>query len=72
MTSSANVGPQTTAGVVQIMSIFWEVTVVLEYTCNFPVISAVSDGVSQNKTFYRMHGGLDDPPDADIVYKTLL
>ena len=54
------------------MCMFWDVTVVLEYTCNFPVISAVSDGVSQNKTFYRMHGGLDDPPDADIVYKTLL
>ena len=40
------------------MPMFWEVILVLEDTCNFPVISAVTDGVSQNKTCYRMHDGL--------------
>ena len=43
----------------------------MEYTCNLPVIAAVSDGVFQNKTFYRMHSGLDGHPDADVVYKTV-
>ena len=36
-----------------------------------PVIAAVSDGASQNRTFYRMHSGLHDHPDADVVYKTV-
>ena len=55
----------------QIMSTFWEAISILEYTCNLPVIAAVSDGASQNRTFYRMHSGLDDHPDADVVYKTV-
>ena len=55
----------------QITSTFWEAISILEYTCNLPVIAAVSDGASQNRTFYRMHSGLDDHPDADVVYKTV-
>ena len=55
----------------QIMFTFWEAISILEYTCNLPVIEAVSDGASQNRTFYRMHSGLDDHPDADVVYKTV-
>ena len=55
----------------QIMSTFWEAISILEYTCNLPVIAAVSDGASQNRTFYRMHSGLDDHPDADVVCKTV-
>ena len=55
----------------QIMSTFWEAISILEYTCNLPVIAAVSDGASQNRTFYRMYNGLDDHPDADVVYKTV-
>ena len=47
----------------QIMSTFWEAISILEYTCNLPVIAAVSDGASQNRIFYRMHSGLDDHPD---------
>ena len=43
---------------------------ILGYTCNLPVIAAVSDDASQNKTFYRIHSGLDDHPNTDIVYKT--
>ena len=31
----------------------------------------MSDGASQNRTFYRMHCGLDDHPDADVAYKTV-
>ena len=53
------------------MSTFWEAISILEYTCNLPVIAAVSDGASQNRTFYRMHTGLHDHPDADVVYKTV-
>ena len=53
------------------MSTFWEAISILEYICNLPVIAAVSDGASQNRTFYRMHSGLDDHPDADVVYKTV-
>ena len=53
------------------MSTFWKAISILEYTCNLPVIAAVSDGASQNRTFYRMHSGLDDHPDADVVYKTV-
>ena len=55
----------------QIMSTFWEAMSILEHTCNLPVIAAVSDGASQNRTFHRMHSGLDDHPDADFVYKTI-
>ena len=55
----------------QIMSTFWKAISILEYTCNLPVIAAVSDGASQNRTFYRMQSGLDDHPDADVVYKTV-
>ena len=43
----------------------------MEYTCNLPVIAAVSDGASQNRAFYRMHSGLNDHPDEDVVYKTV-
>ena len=53
------------------MPTFWEAISILEYTCNLPVIAAVSDGVSQNRTFYKMHSSLDDHPDADVVYKTV-
>ena len=38
----------------QIISTFWEAISILEYTCNLPVIAAVSGGASQNRTFYRM------------------
>ena len=55
----------------QIMSTFWEAISILEYTCNLPFVAAVSDGASQNRTFYRMHSGLDDHPDVDAVYKTV-
>ena len=48
----------------QIMSLFWEATSIFEYTYNFPVIAAVPDGASQNRTFYRMHSGLSKNPDA--------
>ena len=33
-------------------------------------MAAASDGASQSRIFYRMHGGLNDHPDADVVYKT--
>ena len=46
------------------MSLFWEATSIFEYTYNFPVIAAVPDGASQNRTFYRMHSGLSKNPDA--------
>ena len=55
----------------QNMSTFWEAISILEYTCNLSVIAAVSDGTFQNRTFYSMHSGLDDHPDADVVYKTV-
>ena len=55
----------------QIMSTFWEAISILEYTCNLPVIAAVPDRASQNRTFYRMHSGLNDHPDAGVVYKTV-
>ena len=51
----------------QIMSTFCEAICILEYTCNLPVIAAVPDGASQNRTIYRMYSGLDDHPDADVV-----
>ena len=54
----------------QIMSTFWEAISILEYTCNLPVIAAVSDGASQSRIFYRMHSGLNDHTDANVVYKT--
>ena len=55
----------------QITSTFCEAYFILDYICNLPVIAVVSDGVSQNRTFYRMHSDLDDHPDADFVYKTV-
>ena len=55
----------------QIISTFWEAISILEYTCNLPVIAAVSDGASQNRVLNRMNSGLDDHPDADVVYKTV-
>ena len=56
---------------IYIMPTFWEAISILEYTCNLPVIAGVSDGASQNRTFYRMHSSLVDHPDADVVYKTV-
>ena len=53
------------------MSTVWEAISILEYTCNLHAIAAVLDGVSQNMTFCRMHSGLDDHPDANVVCKTV-
>ena len=53
------------------MSTFWKAISILEYTCNLPVIAAVSDGASQNRTFDRTHSRLNDHPDADGIYKTV-
>ena len=53
------------------MSTFWEAISILECTCSLLDIAAVSDGASQIRAFYRMHNGLNDHQDADVVYKTV-
>ncbi|XP_047122320.1 uncharacterized protein LOC124805854 [Hydra vulgaris] len=43
----------------QIMPTFWKAVSILELCCNLKVIVAVSDGASPNRSFYKMHRGLD-------------
>ena len=43
----------------QIMSTFWRAVSILELTCQLKVIAAVSDGVSSNRKFYRIHKFMD-------------
>ena len=38
----------------QIMPLFWKAISILEITCKFPVIVAVSDGASPNRRFYKI------------------
>ena len=56
----------------QIFPLFWDAVEILEGACNLEVITVVSDGVSPNRIFYRLHHHLqlDQDPDYDIVYRT--
>ena len=56
---------------VQIMTTFWKAVAILELTCNLPVIVAVSDGASPNRSFYRMHSDMDKIDNSDVVYHTV-
>ncbi|XP_065673608.1 uncharacterized protein LOC136090694 [Hydra vulgaris] len=56
---------------VQIMPTFWKAVSILELCCKLKVIIAVSDGASSNRSFYKMHSGLDNLDDSDVVYRTI-
>ena len=53
------------------MPTFWEAIVILELTCQLPVVAAISDGASANRKFYRMHSAMDDKINADITHRTI-
>ena len=53
----------------QIMGRFWRAVCILEDTCNLHAIAAVSDGVSSNRSFYKMHRNLSRS-ESEVVYRT--
>eukprot|EP00794_Sanderia_malayensis_P014505 gene14505-16014_t len=53
------------------MTTFWEAVAIQELTCNLPVIAAVSDGASSNRTFYRMHELLDGAGSSNVVHHSV-
>ena len=53
------------------MPTFWEAVSILELTCKLPVIGAVSDGASPNRSFYRMHYLMDGKIDCDVTHRTI-
>ena len=55
----------------QIMPLFWEAVCILELTCNLWVVAATSDGASPNRSFYRMHTGLDGNAGKEVCYRTI-
>ena len=55
----------------QIMPTFWDAVCILELTCKLPVIAAVADGASPNRSFFRMHSMMDDKVNPDVVHRTI-
>ena len=53
----------------QLVPIFWKAVGILEVTCNLWVVSATSDGASQNRKFYKMHFGISADKDESIVFR---
>ena len=55
----------------QLMPLFWEAVAILELSCNLWVIAATSDGASPNRSFYKMHEGLDGNAGKDVCFRTI-
>ena len=55
----------------QLMPLFWEAVAILELSCNLWVIAATSDGASPNRSFYKMHEGLDGSAGKDVCFRTI-
>ncbi|XP_015776465.1 PREDICTED: uncharacterized protein LOC107354492 [Acropora digitifera] len=55
----------------QLMPLFWEAVAILELSCNLWVIAATSDGASPNRSFYKMHEGLDGNAAKDVCFRTI-
>ena len=53
----------------QIMTLFWDAVSILELTCKLPVISAVCDGASPNRKFFKMHEYMDESL-SEVVYRS--
>lgn len=55
----------------QLFPIFWRAVAILEKTCNLHVVAAVGDGASPNRSFFKMHKGMDDDAGREVVYRTM-
>ena len=54
----------------QIMPLFRRTAAVLKVSLNLHVCTAVNDGASPNRKFFRVHSKLSQELDCDVVYKT--
>ena len=54
----------------QLMPLFWRIVSVLEMSLNLWVCTAVNDGASPNREFFRLHSHLAADVKCDVVYKT--
>ena len=55
----------------KIMPIFWEAVGILELRCNLWLVEGTADGVSANRTFFRMHKLMDKEPGTEFCYRTV-
>ena len=59
----------------QMFPLFWKAVGICEENCNLKVVRVTSDGVSSNRSMYRMHLNMtkeeDINDDVDVVYRTL-
>eukprot|EP00794_Sanderia_malayensis_P011654 gene11654-12853_t len=55
----------------KIMSIFWKAVSILELSCSLPVITAVCDGASSNRKFFKMHEKLSGETNDSVTYGTV-
>ena len=55
----------------QLFPLFWEAVGILELTVGLAVIGTCCDGASLNRRFIRLHKGLDQGANKDVVYRTL-
>ena len=55
----------------QIWYTFWEAVLILELSCQLPVIACVCDGASSNRKFFSMHKFMDNQFECELVYQTV-
>ena len=55
----------------QMFPIFWRAVAILEKSCNLHVMAAVGDGASSNRSFFKVHRGMDDDAGREVIYRTV-
>lgn len=55
----------------QLMTIFWRAVAILEMNCKLFVVSAVSDGMSANRKFYKLHRFISGDENEKCIYRTI-
>ncbi|XP_065064989.1 uncharacterized protein LOC135691144 [Rhopilema esculentum] len=53
----------------QLFPLFWKAVAILELRCNLAVVAATADGATANRRFFKMHEGVSNHNERDVVHK---